>query len=107
MTESKEIITLTSAAKNRIKEIITKAEKNYIGIRIGIDNTGCSGHSYKINYAENKIGSLEVGKYADFAVIDKDFLSGPDTEIRDNKVLMTVLAGETRYKDADFNPLER
>ena len=65
MTESKEIITLTSAAKNRIKEIITKAEKNYIGIRIGIDNTGCSGHSYKINYAENKIDGDEeiyVGK---------------------------------------------
>ena len=65
MTESKEIITLTGAAKNRIKEIITKAEKNYIGIRIGIDNTGCSGHSYKINYAENKIDGDEeiyVGK---------------------------------------------
>ena len=48
-----------------------------------------------------------MGKYADFAVIDKDYLSGPDTEIRDNKVLMTVLAGETRYKDTEFNPIER
>jgi hypothetical protein len=58
-------------------------------------------------YAEEKIGSLEVGKFADFAVIDKDFLSGPDTEIRDNKVLMTILAGETRFKDASYNPVER
>ena len=65
MTETKEIITFTKTAKDRIKEIITKAEKNYIGIRIGIDNTGCSGHSYKINYAENKIDGDEeiyVGK---------------------------------------------
>jgi hypothetical protein len=59
--------------------------------------------SAEFHYAEEKIGSLEVGKYADFAVIDKDYLSGPDTQIRDNKVLMTVLAGETRYKDPDFN----
>ena len=33
MNEVKEIITLTKAAKNRMKEIITKAKKNYIGIR--------------------------------------------------------------------------
>ena len=63
--------------------------------------------SAEFHYAENKIGSLEVGKYADFAVIDKDYLSGPDTEIRDNKVLMTVLAGETRYKDPEYSPIER
>tara|TARA_B100001123_G_scaffold412773_1_gene510408 strand:- start:215 stop:556 length:342 start_codon:yes stop_codon:yes gene_type:complete len=54
MHKSKNIITLTSAAKIRIKEIISNAEKKCVGIRIGIDNTGCSGHSYKINYAENK-----------------------------------------------------
>ena len=60
MNEVKEIITLTEAAKNRVKEIISKAKKDYIGIRIGIDNTGCSGHSYKIDYAESKINGDEV-----------------------------------------------
>jgi len=60
MNEVREIKTLTNAAKNRVKEIITKAKKHYIGIRIGIDNTGCSGHSYKIDYAENKIDGDEV-----------------------------------------------
>ncbi len=67
-------------------------------------------HTYRsaeFHMAEEQIGSLEVGKYADFAVIDKDYLSGPDTEIRDNKVLMTVLSGETRYKDPAYNPVER
>ena len=63
--------------------------------------------SAEFHYAEDKIGTLEVGKYADFAVIDKDFLSGPDTEVRKNKVLMTVLAGETRYRDEDYKPTER
>ena len=60
MNKSKEIITLTTAAKNRVKEIIAKAKKNYIGIRIKIDNTGCSGHSYKIDYAKDKINGDEV-----------------------------------------------
>ena len=61
MNKLKEIITLTDAAKNRVKNIISKAKKNYIGIRIGIDNAGCSGHSYKIDYAENKVeGDEEI-----------------------------------------------
>jgi len=55
-------------------------------------------------YAESKIGSLEVGKYADFVVADKPYLSGPDTGIRDNKVLMTVLAGEPVYQDTQYQP---
>ena len=60
MTETKEIITFTKTAKDRIKEIITKAKKKCVGIRIGIDNSGCSGHSYKIDYVENKIDGDEV-----------------------------------------------
>ncbi len=63
--------------------------------------------SAEFHYAEKSIGSLEVGKYADFAIIDKDYLSGPDTEIRDNKVLMTVLSGQTRYQDPEYKPIEK
>jgi predicted amidohydrolase YtcJ len=57
--------------------------------------------------AETRIGSLEVGKYADFVVTDRPYLSGPDREIRNNKTVMTVLAGETRYKDPEYNPVRR
>ena len=60
MTETKELITLTDAAKNRVKEIIKKGTKKYSGIRIGIDNTGCSGHSYKIDYAKDRNDGDEV-----------------------------------------------
>jgi hypothetical protein len=58
-------------------------------------------------YAESKVGSLEPGKYADFIVIDKDYLSGPDTEVKDNKVIMTVLAGEIEYQDSEYEPETR
>ena len=61
MDKTKEIITLTESAKARVKEIISKAKEKYIGIRIKIDNTGCSGHSYRIDYAKNKnTGDEEV-----------------------------------------------
>ena len=53
-SSSKEILTLTKAAKERIKFIMSKAKDSYVGLRINIDNKGCSGHSYKIEYAKNK-----------------------------------------------------
>jgi hypothetical protein len=58
-------------------------------------------------FAESKVGSLEVGKYADFIVTDKPYLSGADTEIRDNKVVMTVTAGENTYQDSEYKPVVR
>jgi hypothetical protein len=58
-------------------------------------------------YAESKVGSLEPGKFADFVVIENDYLSGPDTQIKDNKVIMTVLAGAPVYKDDSYEPEER
>jgi hypothetical protein len=56
-------------------------------------------------YGESKVGSLEIGKYADFIVTDKPFLSGPDREIHDNKVVLNVLAGQSIYQDPEYNPV--
>ncbi len=42
-------------------------------------------------------GSLTLGKAADFAVLDRDILACPADAVRDTRVLMTVLAGETVY----------
>ena len=45
--------------------------------------------------AEDTIGTLEPGKYADFAVLEKDFFTIPMEEIRDGiPVVMTGLGGE-------------
>lgn len=43
--------------------------------------------------AEDQIGSLEVGKRADFIVIDRDLLTCSDAEIRETRVLSTWLDG--------------
>ena len=45
-------------------------------------------------FSDKLTGSLEPGKYADFVVLDKDYLSGPDEEIHNNKVTMTFINGD-------------
>ena len=51
---------------------------------------------------ENTLGSLEPGKWADFAVIDRDYLNMPDEDLSKVNVLMTAVAGKAVYTDADF-----
>jgi len=49
-------------------------------------------------FREHDLGSLEVGKQADFIVVDRDVLTGPVDEIPRARVLRTVVAGETVYE---------
>jgi predicted amidohydrolase YtcJ len=46
---------------------------------------------------EDETGSIEVGKSADFIVIDRNLLEIPPQEIHKTKVLKTVLRGHTVY----------
>jgi hypothetical protein len=46
---------------------------------------------------EDRIGSLEPGKLADFVVLDRDILTIPQDDIPQVKVLMTVLGGKTLH----------
>jgi predicted amidohydrolase YtcJ len=43
---------------------------------------------------EDKLGTLEPGKFADFIVLDRDFLTVPDDDIPNTRVLMTVVGGK-------------
>jgi len=43
--------------------------------------------------AEDTLGTLEAGKYADFTVLEKDYFTVPVDEILDTKVIMTGLGG--------------
>jgi len=54
MTES--IITLSDSAAEKVKSFISKApeEDNIIGLRIGVENGGCSGMRYFLEYANDE-----------------------------------------------------
>jgi predicted amidohydrolase YtcJ len=49
-------------------------------------------------FAEDRIGSLERGKYADFVLIDRDIFAGATAEqIRETKVVETWIAGQRAW----------
>ncbi|MCX6227338.1 MAG: amidohydrolase [Bacteroidia bacterium] len=59
--------------------------------------------AYTINAAyasfdENRKGTLEPGKLADFVILDRDILSIPPETIKDTKVVMTVIGGKTVFQ---------
>ena len=39
------VVTLTDAAANRVKDIISKADRPIVGVRVGVKNGGCAGMS--------------------------------------------------------------
>jgi predicted amidohydrolase YtcJ len=48
-------------------------------------------------FKEDVLGSLEVGKYADLVVLDRDYMTVPAEEIADIKPVMTMVNGEVVY----------
>ena len=51
------LLTITQNASEQIKKIINSSEKECIGVKVGVDKTGCSGYAYKMDYAfENPQG---------------------------------------------------
>lgn len=55
-------------------------------------------------FAEALQGSLEVGKLADFQVIDRDYMTCPENDIKDIQTLMTVCGGEVVYTKDTAQP---
>jgi len=47
---------------------------------------------------EETLGSIEPGKLADLVVIDGDFLTVPEDDLSELKVLMTVVDGQVVFE---------
>jgi hypothetical protein len=48
--------------------------------------------------AEDRLGSIEPGKYADLTVVDGDLFADRHVDIRNLDIWMTVMGGETVYE---------
>lgn len=47
----KKAMTFTDKAAERIKELMSEAGSDVVGLRVGVKSTGCSGMSYYMDYA--------------------------------------------------------
>ena len=47
-----------------------------------------------LSFDEQKLGTLEAGKLADFVVLDRDYLTCPEVEIKEMRPVMSVLGGK-------------
>lgn len=54
---------------------------------------------------ENQVGSIEVGKFADLIVLDKDFMAVPDDELARNRVVLTMVGGKVVMAKDSFASL--
>src|SRR5262245_30589218 len=51
----------------------------------------------RLLFLEDRIGSLEAGKQADFVIIDRDILTCPEDQIKETRALATYLDGKRVY----------
>jgi len=51
----------------------------------------------KGSFDENRKGSIEVGKVADFVILEKDLMTAPENELFKIKVIATYVNGEKVY----------
>ena len=55
-----QVMRLTDAAADRIREIMAKADKPVAGLRVGVRNGGCAGMAYTMDFAETAQAHDEV-----------------------------------------------
>jgi len=54
------VMTVTEAAATRIRDILARAEKSAVGVRVGIAKGGCAGMSYEMDLATEVARGDEV-----------------------------------------------
>ena len=88
---SENAIKLTDSAADRIKEIMSRADKKTIGVRVGVKSGGCAGLSYMMEYASDIRPDEEV-------IEDKGV-----KVLIDPKAIMYLLGTEMDYKKEKFS----
>jgi predicted amidohydrolase YtcJ len=55
-----------------------------------------------VSFDEDELGSLEVGKFGDLVVLDNDYLTTTDDNVKNMKALLTVVDGKIVYGSTEM-----
>ena len=88
---TKQVISLSDNAADRIKEIMSSAENDSIGVRVGVKSGGCAGMSYVMEYAKTINPNEEV-------IEDKGV-----KVLIDPKAIIYLIGTEMDYKQDKFS----
>jgi iron-sulfur cluster assembly protein len=88
---SKQAITLSDRAAERVKEIIAQSKEPIVGVRIGVSSGGCAGMSYEMEYAKKINPNDEI-------IDDKGV-----KVLIDPKAIMYLLGTEMDYKKEELS----
>ncbi|NKB23784.1 MAG: amidohydrolase family protein [Kiritimatiellae bacterium] len=84
----------------KIETVVTRATNGIPGIATAIKMMTLDA-AYLLHH-EDKTGSIEEGKLADLIILDQDLFTIPTNQIKNTKVLMTLLSGEEVYRAPGF-----
>lgn len=85
MTTTKQAMTLTDAAADRLKNLMSTRDEPSVGLRVGVRSGGCSGMAYTMEFA------AEAGPY-DEVVEDKGV-----TVLIEPKAIMYLIGTEMDF----------
>ena len=88
---SKQVITLSDRAAERVKEIIANAKESIVGVRVGVSSGGCAGMSYVMEYAKKTNPNDEIIEAKGVKVLI------------DPKAIMYLLGTEMDYKKEELS----
>ena len=54
------LLSITENAADQIKKIIGSSKEKCLGVKVGVDKTGCSGYAYKMDYAFGNVDGFDV-----------------------------------------------
>jgi len=90
-----QIMRLTDAAANRIRELTERADKPIVGLRVGVKNGGCAGMSYTVEYADEIKKSDEIVEDKGVKVLVEPkavlFLLGTEMDFKVDKMAATFV----------------
>ncbi len=80
--------------KTKLGRDIGKSQKISVVEALKLYTINAAYHSFD----ENSLGSIEVGKLADFVILGEDILSIPHENIIDIPIIMTIIEGRIVYQ---------